>query len=232
MPAEDVGLNSDWVEDSNGDQMVDASGNWYFIGETPPQLGTPSSSGVGETVANHYHGLVTSRISNGYQITPDHDTYVDNSDPDANFGTDVSLFINTDPPEEMIIFIRHADLTRFNGKILDHAYLYIKHVAAQPAEEISIERVLATWDANSITWNTQPATSPVSAFIMPALTTDTFMVIDITTIAQNWFDGTWDNHGVALVGVSSIATFHQFRSTENAVREDRPFFEFFFWPDD
>ncbi len=60
------------------------------------------------------------------------------------------------------------------------------------------QAVLESWTEGGITWNNQPGTmlgSPVSISITTA---DIWYSWDITTIVQNWVDGTWTNNGLRI----------------------------------
>lgn len=60
-----------------------------------------------------------------------------------------------------------------------------------------VAQVTGAWDENSLTWNAEPATSAPLAIPVAIATANSFVRVDVTSIVQNWLNGS-ANQGIRL----------------------------------
>ncbi|MBM3185670.1 MAG: DNRLRE domain-containing protein [Bacteroidetes bacterium] len=93
-----------------------------------------------------------------------------------------------------------------------------------------VQRVLDSWNENTVTWNNQPNVTPLNAVLVPSsspiplnpLFTD--YTIDISTLAYDWICGGQPNYGLRLSLMNEILYSHVgFTNREFADPVKRPF---------
>jgi len=77
---------------------------------------------------------------------------------------------------------------------------YLKLFPTNPGDcSISLYQVTEGWEENTITWNNQPEflTTPEDTLTIPVIVF-TWISWDITSLLQEWVDGSIDNYGIIL----------------------------------
>ncbi|NOX63806.1 MAG: DNRLRE domain-containing protein, partial [Chloroflexi bacterium] len=138
-------------------------------------------------------------------LTPVADAYVDEQQPNVNFGAQTELIVRNELPGSGPT--RSYALLRFDLNVLPadisvlSATLHLtqKAGAGDALVSISALRSLGPWDENSVTWSTFPAAGgPVSVLHNIADAPQTEHVWDVTALVAAWVQGTYENHGFVL----------------------------------
>ncbi len=134
-------------------------------------------------------------------ITSTADALVDQSFPTTNYGSNVLLLVRSWSGSNNRRSFLQWDLSTIPSiATITQALMWINKIADVGAfpRTYEAQAVSASWMEGTITWNTQPGVigSPASSVIT---TTDTWYAWDITTIVQNWVDGTWTNNGIRVM---------------------------------
>lgn len=88
-----------------------------------------------------------------------------------------------------------------------------------------LERIIEPWDENSVTWNTQPATTPSNEVLLAESisTNQDYPDIDVTTLVQNMLDDPANSYGFRLrLQNEEVLTSLKFGSGDWSVPEERP----------
>lgn len=87
-----------------------------------------------------------------------------------------------------------------------------------------VYRILGSWSESIVTHNSRPSYSSVysgssSINYWPSATDGSYLDINITSLYNDWMDGTYTNYGVAVVpGTSSVNLYQKdFISRDSAV---------------
>ncbi len=164
-------------------------------------------------------------------------TYLSGTAPTANFGSNTTLFAETDSsaPAFTRILIRFPDLFGPNagqipfGSTINSATLTLRTLATSNSQSPnlhSVFRVLTDWDENTVTWNgfnsggvagIDYVAAPLATFT-PA-TVDTSFPISVTAAVQAWSDGT-ANRGLFVINPGNNQT--RFNSDDSATAAARP----------
>jgi hypothetical protein len=134
--------------------------------------------------------------------TEGEDTAVVSDSPDTNYGTYEYFAIgNTAGP-----FIGRAYL-QFNlgalptSAIIVSANLRLYQFLTFGTKDFMLElhQVTENWNEETITWNNQPGYLPTLESISPVVVDAiTWLSWDISTLLQDWLNGSIDNHGIVL----------------------------------
>ena len=141
------------------------------------------------------------------QAPPSADAYVTTAQPATNFGTSSLLAVQAGTTS----FVRF-DL----GALPQDAHvakatlrLYVNAVAAPGL--FDVYQVDSGWTENAINHNNTPALGTSATLGRPifvtAASSNQFILIDITGLAQGWLDGSVSNYGIALASTSSTGSF-------------------------
>jgi hypothetical protein len=175
-------------------------------------------------------------------LTAVSDTEIWTTFPNDNYGACNAIYINRNPLQRGLI---QFDLTGIpsNATITSATFRMTKFGGNNTSHDLSVHRITNSWSegvggcgedntANS-SWNNRmtgvPWTTPGGDFVAtPAATTSVGgngqYDWNITSLAQNWLDGTFNNHGVIL-GFSIESGSDQkkdFRSREHGIESERP----------
>ncbi len=139
-------------------------------------------------------------------------------------------------------YITHASAFRFDeletvlaGRTIDSAWLTLTPFGELPIPSIttySAHAYNAPYDPNTLTWSNQPSmlAAPYGESMLPGAV-DTFWVVDVTSIVQQWVGGSLANNGMVLIdhgltydppvfpGFPWIATFFHMHSLESWTEE-------------
>jgi len=80
---------------------------------------------------------------------------------------------------------------------------------------VDIFPVLGPWDENSLSSSTiPPLASPVASLTITSAVRSRYVTVDLTTLVQDWWDGSLTNYGIALVGDATDSVWVDFVSKE------------------
>lgn len=114
---------------------------------------------------------------------------------------------------------QHATLLRFNmpffppGVVLQSATIDLQIENTIGDAQVNVLPVASSWNENTVTWNTAPATgSPVASYMMTDFGPINRMYIPVQGLVQQWLDGSLPNNGVLLQPISgttnAMQTYH------------------------
>jgi len=106
-------------------------------------------------------------------VTPNADTYVDESDKTSNFGTQAAMQVSSVPGQTMRALVKFALPTppADPNCSLTSVLLRLEPLVAFGGPTLQAERITSAWAETTATWNTQPTTSNVNIATTPASTT-------------------------------------------------------------
>jgi hypothetical protein len=155
------------------------------------------------------------------QAPPVADTYVTASSPNQNYGHATMLSLGS----QTNIFLRFnlVDVPTDTTITKATVRLYVDGFLAPGT--FDIYEIDQPWNEFQLTWNNAPPLGTSATGGHPfslSLTNDTtFILVDITTLVQNWANGTVANNGIALALTSSNGSY-SFDSKENTTTSHEP----------
>ena len=167
-----------------------------------------------------FRRIATSTTTIRPGLTAADDTWIRSDFPD----------LNTDPDDHIYAIqtaggLVEASLIRFVlSTVPDDAVasifldLYAEVVPAGGGTTLQVERVTGNWVDTTVTYNTQPTTTATGAVTALIDTSLTHYLIDITTQASGWFDGTATNYGVMVTSTEDKAAAVRFTGGEDVVQ--------------
>ena len=95
--------------------------------------------------------------------------------------------------------ITSAKLTLYNNDD-DIAIGGPGHSKISGSNESVLQRVTASWDINTVTWNNQPTATNINQVLLPESTSayQDYMDIDVTALIQYFIENPAENHGLML----------------------------------
>ncbi len=157
------------------------------------------------------------RVSeNAHSLTAVADTFIDNSSVDVNHGASGTLTVdksggNIGHQRPLLLF----DVSNFPaGTTIEHATLNLEALSLTGGFDVSVYQLLEAWDegtgdgsSGTANWNERQAGvdwgthggsfdgNVIDTYTATAVGTHTW---DVTSIVQQWYAGTADNHGLIL----------------------------------
>lgn len=132
------------------------------------------------------------------------DAHVLQSDPDNNYGSGESLYIDNSNNSDIYI---KADLGSIpSGSIVESAVLTVYVYNTFEYGNAWAYRVTEDWQENTITWNNKPADTGTKFGEM--LISSGYQTLDITNLVQDWVNGTYSNYGLVLKSYDAKAWLH------------------------
>ncbi|WP_158651604.1 Ig-like domain-containing protein [Mesobacillus jeotgali] len=138
-------------------------------------------------------------------------TFVSSSQGDANFSNDLLLKLGSDEEGSYRTYLDFgSSLPNLENKLIVDAKLQLVEYGNtkqpgyyDPAHRdgtFAVHNILENWDANTITWNTQPTISeqPVAVETDMKLVDSARFAWDITKLVQEWYKDPSASHGIAL----------------------------------
>jgi hypothetical protein len=125
------------------------------------------------------------------------DAYVDNSQPNVNFGTLVDLGVYDNVATKTRSYLQFELSSIPKGSIISNAslQLYTQDVLGG---SVFLRKVTSSWDEASINWNNQPLFEEVvDTRVVDA--TATWFAWDITNLVNDWCSKKIPNYGVVLL---------------------------------
>lgn len=176
--------------------------------------------------------LLTVLVSSGpvladtYNEMPIADTWVwEGSGPwgaSTTLRTNIAIYID----QEIVIAFDLSSIP--SGSAVDSAFLHVYRYDGDPgsALECDIFRVTEYWEEPSLVDSI--AHDDGNSYDQIVVTGNDWYTFDITQLAQDWVDGTWDNYGIVFYGTGGTGSYQYFRSREGT--SDRPHLEIDYTP--
>jgi uncharacterized repeat protein (TIGR01451 family) len=152
-----------------------------------------------------------------YSTTATVDSWINQASPNQNNGT-VTTLRATASTRSLIIFT--LPTIPSNEQIIS-ATLKLNTTTTSPTHAVTVNRLLATWSETTVTWNNYATTNfngTAEATFTPSATGS--ISVDITSLVQGWYAGTYTNFGLGLIGSASSTAI--FSSAEATTATNRP----------
>jgi hypothetical protein len=156
------------------------------------------------------------------QAPPSADTFVSSATPNINYGPSVALAVGpgTTTYVQFNLSGIPANATISNATLR----LYIDAVAK--AGSFDVYELNNAWSESKLTYNTPAPVPGISAtggkqIAVTTATVNQFVLVDITTLAQGWLNGTVPNNGVAVALTAPAGSF-SFDSKESLLTANGP----------
>ena len=137
------------------------------------------------------------------------DTFDKESNPNQNYGRRSNVKVRSHDTKERRGFLKFdlSVLGAATGNDIDTATLrlWIRRVKKAGAA-IDIHRVTGPWTEDTLTFATAPGFDPtpvVDDFLLTAADRHTWVLVDVTDLVKGWLDGTFPNHGIAILPVGN-----------------------------
>lgn len=149
------------------------------------------------------------------------DTYVASSTPTTNYGTQIMLAVQNGATS----FVQFNLSAIPQGSTVSKATIRLYVDAVVTPGSFDIYQVNSAWSESGVTYNTRPSIGASATGGNPTAITsaskNNFLLIDITSLAQNWLNGSVPNNGVALQLTSTTGSF-SFDSKEATTTSHEP----------
>jgi hypothetical protein len=145
------------------------------------------------------------------------DTYVTTTAPTTNYGSQTTLNVNS-TSTALIQFDLSSLPAGTTSSQIGAAYLKLFVDRINTTGLISVQPITGTWGESTVTYSSYSSSltlgSEVASF-SPA-TANQFIVVDITTLVQDWVAGTSSNNGIALTTTSGSVEFDSKENEETS----------------
>ncbi|WP_269537717.1 DUF7594 domain-containing protein [Cerasicoccus fimbriatus] len=146
-----------------------------------------------DTIRLSLVGAVVEEESEFYDVLPEADTFVNDGNPNTNFGSDTRLIVKDASPDyDRIAYLRFAipgEVTELVGAKLK---LYVQSIGGEGSGARNIEiRQLANdaWNESTMTWNTREASNGTLITTIDARTVDEVHEIDVSAYVDQELAG-------------------------------------------
>lgn len=133
-------------------------------------------------------------------LYPTDDTYISSAAPGSNYDSDIRLLVGQGPSSSRQALLRFDVPTGVN---VVSATLNLREAEANATSAGTVHAVTASWDEATVTYSSfggAYVAAPAGSFTNSS--TDAELFIDVTTLAQDWSNGVYANHGLLLAGTS------------------------------
>jgi len=156
------------------------------------------------------------------QAPPSQDTFVSSATPKVNFGSSIALVVS--PGSTSYIQFNLSGIPA--GAIVSKATLRLYVDAVATKGSFDVYQLNSAWSENTLTYNTPAPALGASAtgghpVSVGAGSMNQFLLIDITSLAQGWVNGTIPNNGVAIALTTATGAF-SFDSKESLLTGNGP----------
>jgi hypothetical protein len=160
-----------------------------------------------------------------YTFPPDRDTWIDESNPDSNYGSDNTLRIdNTAGNRNHALY--HFDLSSIPaGSTVATATLRLYIAAYDSRGDLLVHRITGDWSEFGATWNSVGNGYETTSYgrIARQSAAGTRASANLTALTQAWVNNPGANHGILLATTSSDVT--SLYTSRDAAVEMRPYLE-------
>jgi len=162
------------------------------------------------------------------QAPPSQDTFASSATPKVNYGPSIALVVG--PGSTSYVQFNLSGVPA--GAIVSKATLRLYVDAVATKGSFDVYQLNSAWSENTLTYNTPAPALGASAtgghpVAIGAGSNNQFLLIDITSLAQGWVNGTIPNNGVALALTTAAGTF-SFDSKESLLTGNGPELELAF----
>ena len=163
--------------------------------------------------------------TSNYTFPPDSDTWISESYPDSNYGSDTTLRINNTAGDRNHA-LYHFDLSSIPaGSTVVTATLRLYITQYDSLGDLMIHRLTQDWTEFTTTWNTIGKSYEPKSYgsIARQSAAGTWASANLTALTQAWVNNPGANHGILLSTNSSNLT--SLYSSREAAAEIRPYLE-------
>ncbi len=156
------------------------------------------------------------------QFTPSADSYTNTASPATNYGTAVTINVESASQTSYIEFDLSAVPAGYTGANIAKASLKLYVNAVGTSGSFNVNYVDGSWTESTINASLLPAmgTTIASGVSVTKSNAHDYIVIDITPAVAAWLDGTQANDGIALVANSPLSC--SFTSKESTTYSHSP----------
>ncbi len=128
------------------------------------------------------------------------DAFVEQGLPDNNYGSNVNLLVRSFGALNRRTFVQWDLSSIPSTAIITEALMWLDKTADVGVfpRTYEVQAVSASWTEGGITWNNAPGVLVPPSPSISITYSDIWYTWDITTIVQNWIDGTWTNNGLRV----------------------------------
>ncbi|MDD3894863.1 MAG: DNRLRE domain-containing protein [Syntrophomonadaceae bacterium] len=151
-------------------------------------------------------------------LLPKMNVYIAEWYPDANFGDHDSLYVSRYLQEgdryRSVLFFDLKSVPAASTIVKAELLLYLYHNEVENCIEVTAHRLLNNWCQCEVTWNNCPAfdNHVDGQMIIQEQTSLCKVKMDITCLANGWYDGSIPNNGLILIGNEAVNSLDAFRS--------------------
>jgi Tfp pilus assembly protein PilX len=161
-----------------------------------------------------------------YSVPVDQDTWLQESSPGTNHGSDTELQVKNAGGDRMVALLCY-DLSAIppgHQVLAATAKFYVTE--GDDDGPVNVHRVTASWTENGATWSSfATAYDPAVLATVPAQPTAPVWVdVNLTALVQSWVDGTHPNDGIVLCA-TSVGQESRTASREWSTINERPSLE-------
>lgn len=154
-------------------------------------------------------------------LSPNKDSFINESQPNQNNGTDFMTRIRIEDGEHRFAFYSFdlSGLPPAETVTSATLKLWVDREAPSP---VALLRVLSDWDENTITWdNAYWNFDPLIRATFTPSTKDSLVTIDVTELVHEWHTGIHPNHGFMLYSLG-FEERSRYATKEWSVPSQRP----------
>ena len=159
-------------------------------------------------------------------LAPTGDTYISRLYPGTNFSAKKHLIAGSGCYEKSV----YTSLLKFDipgipagGELINAVLrLFVSEIDSTGNLPIKVNRILASFNPDTVTWNTAPAYTPTSSeFNVNCHNIGQFVEADVSELVRSWINKSYHNNGIALTGKANREGLVVFLSS-NCTEEKRP----------
>ncbi len=157
----------------------------------------------------------------GYASSAFSDTYIDYNNPDTNYNSSETFYVDLD----CTAFWITSSLTNLprDSYILSASLAVgiMAHPSSKTADRIAASKVISSWNANTLTYNTHlSGTGELDEDILDVCVishtdVNTYCTFNVTKAVREWYSGEAPNYGIALLSLSGNGTTFYSEETSN-----------------
>lgn len=154
-------------------------------------------------------------------LLPDADTYVDEQDPQRNWGNAPEMRVGYEGEGDDLGRIRallHFDISSLQIVTIHTATLRLCLVTSWDVPEVThiytVHRASGDWSETEVTWENAPPAEERYGSASVRHEEWGWYAFDVTRLAQTWQQGTFENDGMVIVGPETIPNLRGFCTRE------------------